>query len=87
MSKAGEWLDDELAALRQLRDELRVQAELGRAEMQERFEHLEKRWHELEAKLKLAREEARADAEDVKAAARLLASEIRDGYRKIKSRL
>ena len=87
MSQAGEWMKEELEGLRQIRDELRVQKELGRAELQDRFEGLEKRWHELEGKLKVLRGEAREDAEQVKEAARLLAGEIRDGYEHLKSLL
>ncbi len=87
MSQAGDWMKEELEGLRQIRDELRVQSELGQAELRDRFEGLEKRWHELEGKLRVLREEASGDVENVKDAARLLAAEIRDGYKHLKSRL
>jgi hypothetical protein len=80
-------MKEELEGLRQIRDELRVQSELGQAELRDRFDGLEKRWHELEGKLKVLREEASGDVENVKDAARLLAAEIRDGYKHLKSRL
>ena len=87
MSQAGEWMKEELEGLRQIRDELRVQAELGRAELRESFDTLEQRWHELEAKLKMLGEGVQEDAGNVREAARLLVSEIRDGYRHLKSRM
>lgn len=87
MSQAGDWMKEELEGLRQIRDELRVQSELGQAELRDRFDGLEKRWHELEGKLRVLREEASEDVENVKDAARLLAAEIRDGYKHLKSRL
>jgi len=87
MSQAGDWMKEELEGLRQIRDEMRLQSELGKAEMRDHFEGLEKRWHELEAKLKVLGDGARDDAESVKDAARLLAAEIRDGYKHLKSRL
>jgi len=80
-------MKEELEGLRQIRDELRVQSELGQAELRDRFDGLEKRWHELEGKLRVLREEASEDVENVKDAARLLAAEIRDGYKHLKSRL
>jgi hypothetical protein len=87
MSKTSEWMHEELEGLRQLRDELRVQAELGRAEMRERFEHLEKRWHDLEGKLKVIADGAREDLDEVREAAGMLAGELRHGYENMKKRL
>jgi hypothetical protein len=80
-------MKEEVEALRQVRDELRVQAELGRAELRDRWEGLEKRFHELEGKVRSAGDAAQGDAENVKEAARLLAEEIREGYRHMRSRL
>ena len=85
MSDLAEKLSEELDELRALRDEIRVQMHLGRAETRERFESLEKSWQQLEAKLKLLREESKQDLADIGRAARSLADEIRDGYRHIKS--
>jgi len=87
MGDLAERLSEELDALRELRDEFRIQMELGRAEAHERWEKLEKDWHHLEGKLKLVRDESRGDLEDIGEAARLLLREIRDGYRHLRSLL
>ncbi len=87
MSKTGEWMEKELDGLRQVRDELRVQAELGKAELRDRLGELDKRWHELEGKLEVIGDEARDDLEDVKEAASLLVDELVDGYKHLRSRL
>jgi predicted nucleic acid-binding Zn-ribbon protein len=81
------FLSEEIEKLRELRDELRVQAELGRAELRDRWHELEKGWHQLEGRLKLAREGAREDSQNVREAARLLANELRDSYEHLRKRL
>ena len=87
MSEAKGFLADELDRLRELRDELRVQAKLGQAELHERFEELERRWHQLEGRMKVVREGLREDGQDVREAARLLAGELREGYEHLRKRL
>lgn len=81
------FLSDEMTKLRALRDELRVQAELGRVELRDRWHELERSWHQLEGRLKLAREGARDDSQNVREAARLLASELRESYEHLRQRL
>ena len=83
----GEWLSEEMEGLKQIRDELMVQAELGRAELRDQMNAVEKNWHELEGKLKLLRESARDDAGEVREAAKLLAGEIRKSYEHLRSRV
>ena len=87
MSDWGKRLEEELNTLRTLRDELRVQAELGKLELRDRWAELEHRFGELEGKLKLIGESAREDAADVGDAAKRLADEIREGYENLKKRL
>lgn len=87
MSKAREWMHDEIESLRQIRDEVRLQANLGRAELRDRFQALEKRWEELEGKLKVVGEEARDDLTEVKATAKTLVEELRESYRNLRARL
>ncbi len=87
MSEAKTFLGEEMDNLRQVRDELRVQAELGRAELRERWGELERIWHQLEGRLKLARESARDDSQNVREAARLLAHELRESYEHLRQRL
>jgi len=85
--KEKRFLGEELDQLRKLRDELRVQAELGRAELRDRWQELERRWHQLEGRLELAGEGAREDAKEVREAARLLARELKEGYEHLRQRL
>jgi hypothetical protein len=87
MGDLGEKFSEEMKALRELRDELRVQMELGRAEARERWQKLETDWYHLEAKLKLLRDESKIELEEIGAAARALAREIREGYRHLRSLL
>ena len=87
MAESKTFLGDEIEKLREVRDELRVQAELGRAELRDRWHELERSWHQLEGRLKLARDGAREDSQNVREAARLLASELRESYEHLRERL
>lgn len=87
MSKLSEFLEDEMKGLRQLRDELRVQSELGSMEAREQWKGLEHRWGELEGKLKLVREGAKEDAAEIGEAVKILAGELRAGFEHLRSRL
>ncbi len=87
MSKFDDWVREEVEGLRRVRDELSVQASLGAAELRDRWEVLEKRWYELEGRVKGLSDEAKHDADDVRDAARVLVDELREGYEHLKSRL
>lgn len=77
-------IDKELDVLRRLRDELNVQAHLGRAEVQELWEDAERRWHKLEGEAERLREQAREPLEQIGEAAELLMDEIKSGYEKLR---
>lgn len=86
----GDMIDrfsEELEALRQLRDEVHVQMELGRAEARKRWEELEEDWHHLEGRLRLMRSESKGELEDIGDTVRILLRQIRDGYRHLRSLL
>ena len=83
----GEKLADEFEALRRVRDELRVQVHLGKAEAQDVWEKMERKFDEVEAKVKLVSRVAEQPVHDVGEAARALLREIRDGYRRIREAL
>ena len=87
MGDLSERLSEELDALRELRDEFRVQMELGRAEARRRWEELEEDWQHLEGKLKLMRNESKGELEDIGEAARTLVRRIQEGYRHLRSLL
>ncbi len=87
MSEWGERMNEEVEELRRLRDELRVQLHLARSEARERWDHLEKQWHQLEGRLKVLAEESRESLDDIGDAAGLLVDEIRKGYRHLRDLL
>ena len=87
MTDLGKRIDDEVEDLRRLRDELRVQMHLAKAEAKELWEDMEQRFSEVEGKAKQVAREAEGPLEDIGEAARLLADEIRSGYRRIRELL
>lgn len=78
---------DEVENLRQLRDELVVQAHLFKAETRERWIELEQSWDRLQMELKPVRGAAAASAADVGAAAKLLVETLRKGYERLRKSL
>ena len=87
MAELRETLREELDSFRELRDELRVQSNLGKAELRDRLQELERRWRRLEGRFDGIRQDAKADAEDVREALRLLARELKEGYEHVRARL
>jgi BMFP domain-containing protein YqiC len=73
--------------LRQERDELRVQVELGKAEFRDEWQELEHKFENMEARLSGVAREARQSSEEVGAAFGLLADELGQAYRNIRARL
>ena len=70
--------------LAQIRDEVRVQAHLGKAELKEQVEALEPRWNELKHRLEKAEDATIETGEYVAAAVDLLLDELRAGYDRIR---
>jgi hypothetical protein len=70
--------------LAQIRDEARVQAHLGRAELMDQIEALEPRWNELKHRLEKAEDATIETGEYVAAAVDLLLDELRAGYDRIR---
>ncbi len=87
MAELRDLLNEEVDAFRQLRDELRVQSELGKADLRDRVRELEHRWHRLEGRFDGIRKDSKGDAEDVREAVRLLARELREGFEHLRARL
>lgn len=77
---------EEARDLRSLRDELRLQAHLMKAEVRERLDELESRWTQVETKLDALERESTDAARSVLAATRDLIGELRDQYRKLTKR-
>ena len=95
MSDWSDKFEEEVEDLRRVRDELRVQAELGKAEAKERWEALEKQWDHIEARLKVVGREAGSSAGEIAKAAkgageavgkeaRSILEELKRGYKHIR---
>jgi SMC interacting uncharacterized protein involved in chromosome segregation len=78
------WVKRELDELRRMRDELRVQAHLGKAEMRGRWEKLERTFETLDSKAKRASRAAEPALRELEQDVRKLATDLRDGYRRIR---
>ena len=83
MSTLQERLHEDVEKLRQRRDELRVQIDLGKKDAADAWHEVEGRWRQLEGKLRLLAGESKDAAEDVAEAAKLLVDEIREGFSKV----
>jgi len=77
-------LHEELDELRRIRDELRVQANLGAANAKDAWERNESRFKDVEQKLEGLAHVAEDALEDVGEAVKLVFSEIREGYKRIR---
>jgi CBS domain-containing protein len=87
MSELGQKIDEELDALRRIRDELRLQMRLAQSEGKDLWDELERKYQELEGKAKLVGRQAEQPLQEVGEAARILLAEIREGYRKLRAAL
>lgn len=73
-------LDKLLENMKTLRDEIRVQMHLAKAEMKDEWDTLESKFEDMEAKLGDAAEETRQTVN-------VIADELNDAYKRIKARL
>jgi len=73
--------------LKAQRDEVKVRLHLLGMEAKDDWGDLEKKYELLLGRLKIASEAAERSSDDVRAAARSLADEIKVGYKRIKSSL
>ena len=83
----GEKLADEFEALKRVRDELRVQIHLAKADARDLWDRTERKLEEVEGKLRLVSKGAEEPLQDVAEAARGLLREVREGYRRIRDAL
>ncbi len=86
MGEAQGRLQRELDILRQARDEMRVQMDLAKKDARDQWEVIEKKWQHLEGQLKLAEDDAKESAGEVSQALDLLADEIKEAYKRLRSR-
>lgn len=80
-------IEAELESLRRVRDELRVQIHLAKADAKDAWEKLEHKFSEAENKVKFVAREAQEPLEDVREASLDLLREIRSGYNRIRDAL
>jgi SMC interacting uncharacterized protein involved in chromosome segregation len=80
-------IDETLEKLKQDRDELRVKLNLAKLEARDDWEAAEAKLAKLESKARELGGATAESAKDIGAAAKLLAEEIRDGFRNIARRL
>jgi hypothetical protein len=70
-----------------MRDEMKVKLHLARADARDEWDELEKKLEHLKARLGVAGEEAGKAAQDVGAALKLVAAELRKGYERVRQTL
>ncbi|MEQ9408907.1 MAG: hypothetical protein RIK87_14315 [Fuerstiella sp.] len=76
-----------LSSLKQDRDELRLRLHLGKEEVKQEFQDLEKRLTELNDRFQPTRDAAGETAEQIWESLKLVGEEIRDGYQRIRKSL
>jgi PTH1 family peptidyl-tRNA hydrolase len=84
MSDTQNRMHDEFEKLKQRRDEIRVQLDLGKKDARDTWDEVEGKWQQLEGKVKVLANEARDAAEDVASAAEVLMDEVRDGFKRLR---
>ena len=70
--------------LKQVRDELKVQVHLGKAEAKDEWDNLEKKYEDFKAQSEKVASAAGDTAKDVGSAMDLAAEELKKGYERIK---
>jgi hypothetical protein len=73
-------INSDIQDLRRLRDELRVQLHLAKAEGRDAFDRLEKKWPAIESGVARLEKAADAAKDEVGHALRDLVRELREGY-------
>ncbi|MBK8014398.1 MAG: hypothetical protein IPK13_24000 [Deltaproteobacteria bacterium] len=84
MNNMKDELKKEIEDLKRLRDQLRVQAHLGKAEAKDAWSRIEASWPEVEVKLKAIESETAEFADSLFTSAKGLVAEIREGYSKLR---
>ena len=80
-------LQDELEKLEQMRDELRLQAHLFKAEMKDEWEDLEARISKIKQNLRPVQKAAEETLGDVGEATGLLIDSVFDGFKRLRNSL
>ena len=76
-------LDKMLGEIEQDRDRLKLQAHLFKADAQDEWDKIEKKWHQLKGNTQHVGHETVEVSKDLLAATQLLGEEIKAGYKRI----
>ena len=74
-------------ALRRQRDQLQLKLHLAKADARDEWDEVEKKWERLKVKLSALQETAEDVSEDIGHALKKLASEIEEGYERIRKQV
>ena len=80
-------LQDELEKLEQMRDELRLQAHLFKADMKDEWANLEEKFGKIKRNLRPVQKAAEETLEDVGEATGLLIDSVFDGFKRLRDSL
>lgn len=86
MSNLKQVFEQDLAALRATRDELRVQLHLAKADAKDEWNRLEESWENVERELATVRDHAKGPMAEINHAAHELLNEIKQGYARLRTR-
>ena len=87
MSDLSSKLHEEIEALQRLRDELRVQANLGAKEARDLWTEAEQKWEQIEHSAGELRQASAESGREIAAALGLLADSLREAYRSLRAKL
>lgn len=87
MSTIKTKLKDELEILRTRRDELRVHAHLGRADLKDLWADAETKWNRIEGEVKRLGDESKEPMDELRLGLSDLMAQLREGYHRISAAL
>jgi predicted nucleic acid-binding Zn-ribbon protein len=80
-------LQQELNRLAEIRDELRVQLKLAKADAQEEWNKLEVTWERVQEELQRVATHTKEPVQNIGAAARQLLDELKQGYERVRAQV
>jgi len=87
VSGQKEQIEEMVSTLKQLRDELKVQIHLGKAEAKDEWERLEEKWQQFKVHSRSVAEAAGESAKNVSSALEIVGEELKSGYDRIRKLL
>jgi hypothetical protein len=87
MNKDRSFLKETIASLKQQRDELALQAHLGKAELKEEWDRLQDKWAQLAHEYEPVKDALEDTTEGVVIGLALIAGELKAGFKRMKDAL